>query len=171
MATLFEICEHRMLFSILARQPMCVNLYALALWILIIWTFQMTISIIGIHSAVSVTRGHRAKLGEFPAQVAIIRPNKTICGGTIVHENHVLTSARCVIDTQIHQRPLLWWTPCWRSVPRVPVWIRRSICCSHLFRRAIVQGMDCRSIHKSDDSKARPDSHSQRGGWRYWIRT
>lgn len=29
-------------------------------------------------------------------------PNNTICGGTIINPNHVVTAARCVFDLQTH---------------------------------------------------------------------
>lgn len=63
------------------------------------------ISVLGAHTVVSVTTGARAKLGQFPSQVALGRPGKTICGGTIIHENHILTAARCVIDEKLQQIP------------------------------------------------------------------
>ncbi|XP_063588814.1 trypsin alpha-3-like [Penaeus indicus] len=57
----------------------------------------------GVPREARIVGGQRSDWGEFPMMVAVLtRPlfgtSELICGGTIINDNHVLTSASCVMD-------------------------------------------------------------------------
>jgi secreted trypsin-like serine protease len=61
----------------------------------------------------SITSPNQALVGEFPSAV-IIRspgnPQNPLCGGTIIHRQHVLTSAQCMLNNQNKIINPFWYT-------------------------------------------------------------
>ncbi|KAL9692895.1 hypothetical protein quinque_012180 [Culex quinquefasciatus] len=51
-----------------------------------------------------ILRGRTAELGQWPWHAAIYHGSSYKCGGTLIDQRHVLTSAHCVVDSQ--RRPL-----------------------------------------------------------------
>ncbi|ROT62277.1 Ovochymase-2 protein, partial [Penaeus vannamei] len=57
----------------------------------------------GVQRESRIVGGPRSDWGQFPMMVAVLtRPligtSKLLCGGTVLNDNHVLTSASCVMD-------------------------------------------------------------------------
>ncbi|KAG5666976.1 hypothetical protein PVAND_014979 [Polypedilum vanderplanki] len=60
-----------------------------------------------------LTSGTQALFGEFPSAVLIRSPGtpmQPLCGGTIIDNRHVLTSAQCVLNSQNQLINAFWYT-------------------------------------------------------------
>ncbi|XP_059477935.1 trypsin-3-like isoform X1 [Neocloeon triangulifer] len=54
-----------------------------------------------------IVGGSNSSPGEFPYMVAILFKNRTMCGGTILNENYILTAAHCMHNLEMQYFEIL----------------------------------------------------------------
>ncbi|XP_008214285.1 chymotrypsin-1-like [Nasonia vitripennis] len=73
------------------------------LLVLCLFGFSATFFVGNVHAALDaegIVGGEDAELGDFPYQVSLKVVGKSICGGSIIDDTHVVTAAHCVISEE-----------------------------------------------------------------------